>query len=350
MSIVVPRFPTVIDNRAGDLSLNTDLRAALPVRGLGQWSDYGAAVAWLAAQGGTLVMQGPSVGADVGNSQTWRWWAWPRYPIVARLWCVSLGMRTAAAANWHATGSITGIGRFTIAPDSFGRVTNLRYVQQVTATNTAGEITFVLNNDASSGGPVYMEGVTCYEIPRATIATFGAAPNQVTQLHTVQTGAPIVERETAANSLDGVLSRTLDEAMLQGHARRSCFWSDCRPTGQSPGTSYQVLYLHNPPVLARPRYLGESTRTIALAVYGSGPSGSTVRFTSDSDVATIALPTSNGWAFGTLDVDCDDPTEWGSDGGLQGGTRDRIVIEGRRVGGSQGDCDIFSTCMGEAAP
>jgi hypothetical protein len=71
-----------------------------------------------------------------------------------------------------------------------------------------------------------------------------------------------------------------------------------------------------------------------------------VRFTSLDDTVTVVLPTSDGWATGVLEVDCEDPTTWNTDGGLRSGTRDRITIEAQRVGA--GTCTVYGVCMGEA--
>jgi hypothetical protein len=352
--IVVPQFPPVLDTSEGDALLNADLRAAHPVRGTFQWEDFGRAAAWALGRGGTLVMQGPSgLGVAAGADETWRWWTRPRAQTVARLWCVSLGMRTAPVANHHATGAFTaGLTPqpFTISPSQTGRVAVYRVLERLpTPSATPAEVTLEIDVDSGAGGAVYLEGATCYEISRATLTEYGAGPSPVPDVGTLQTGALITEASTTAKSVDGLFNAVLDASLMQTETRRGCLFSDYRPAGMIVGTSYTNLYLRNPAVLARARYAGETVRSVELAFYGHGPAGSNVRITATSgDVATLPLPTSDGWTSGyQMDINTEDPARWGTDGGIRGGTRDRLTIEGQRVGGSAGDAVVYGIYVGE---
>lgn len=358
MASLVPTFPPLLDVLNGDADASTGLRAALPVKGQAQWTAFADAANWIIAQGGTLVTQGPSGGVDVGGSTTYRYYIWPRYQIAARLYCVSLGMRIATQANWHATGSITGVGSWKIEPSHYRRVSTFQFlVPVVSPTNTAGELTVVLNQ-TSGGASVYLEGLSIYEIPRATLERFGPAASPLTAdpayaplRSSLQTGAPITEGNTATATLsvDGLLRVGLHEELAQSAGRRSCLFSDFRLATlvQAVGTTYTSVFFRDPAVLARGTYFGSSVRQIAIAAYGSGPTGSNVRFTADSGAtATLVLPTSAGWITGVLNVDAEDPGTWSSSGGLRSDTRDRIAVQAQRVGA--GTCSVLGICMGEA--
>jgi hypothetical protein len=86
---------------------------------------------------------------------------------------------------------------------------------------------------------------------------------------------------------------------------------------------------------------------VSVAVYGKGPSGSTCRITaSTGDVATINLPFPiAGWDTSGINISVEDPSRWGTDGGIPGGTRERLTIEGQRVGGSAGDCVVYGVIV-----
>jgi hypothetical protein len=89
--------------------------------------------------------------------------------------------------------------------------------------------------------------------------------------------------------------------------------------------------------------------TIAISAYGSGPTGSNVRFTAlrSGDITTLVLPTSNGWVHGALAVDGEFPGTWDLDGGLRGSSdRDEIYVEAQRVGA--GTCTVYGVKMAES--
>jgi hypothetical protein len=345
----------VIDISEGDPYANVDVRAARPVRSAGQWADWNAATTWCLAKGGTLVTAGPCSGAAPGGSQTYRYWLHPRAQIYARRWCVSLAMINATVANHHATGTIqvptgTDLGRFAISPDDFNKTKAFRFDQILTAPNaTPAETTFRMTVDASSGLPgVYMVGVSCYELRRASIGSFGGASTAVTSDYTLATGAPIRAQDFVAESVDGLLTNAIDPALLQVEARRSSFFDSYIPAGQTVETSYESLFAINPPVLASARNSLDLT-TIAISAYGVGPAGSNVRFTAlrSGDVTTLVLPTSVGWVHGALNVDGEFPNTWQVDGGLRGTSdRDEILIEAQRVGA--GTCTVYGIKLAES--
>lgn len=364
MGYPVPQFPPVIDVTEGAPTANADVRAALPVRANGQWADWTAACNWALAKGGTLITCGPSSGAVPGNSQTYRFWIHPRSQIVARLWVVSLSMRHAATtvALHHATGQIqvptgTPIGSYVITPDDYGRTRTFEFVQLLGSPSaTPAEVTMQMTVDASSGTPgVFMDGVSCYEIRRGVIETFGPNPSTLggfpapaTAAPTVETGATIRGHGYLARSVDSLMTTATDRTMLQVESRRSCLHSWYRPTGQTVGTTYENLNIRNPPVLARTRY-GQTVTEVAISVYGVGPAGSNVRFTAErsGDVTTLVLPTSLGWVHGLIDVDGEQPNTWQVDGGLRGTSdRDTIKIEAQRVGA--GTCTVYGGQIAES--
>lgn len=359
MSILVPQFAPVLDTTEGDPALNQGLRTALPIRGTFQWEEMGWAAAWGLGRGGTLVMQGPSgpnSPVNPGSSTTWRWWTWPRAHIYARLWCVSLGMRHADPGAHVANGAIVvnavQIGRFTISPAQTGQAQTFRFVQTIASPSaTPAEVTLALSVDSDAIWPVYLESACCYEISRATLTEYGVGPTPAPLLGTLQTGAIISESVDGSKSIGGLVETVNDPSLLQTEMRRSCLYSDFRPGGTIVGTSYTNINLRNPSVLARARYAGESVRETEVAVYGHGPAGSNVKITADSgDSVTIPLGTSDGWTDGfQLDVKAEDPARWGIDGGIPGGTRERLAIEGQRVGGSAGDCVVYGVGCAEAA-
>lgn len=374
MPPLVPEFPPDVDMLDSDGDGNfvegydqNQLRVATPVMGDEQWRRWNDGVLWVLGRGGTLCMQGPlgNVNATApGSTTVFRSYIWPHYQAVARMWCVTLGPPTACLqANWDAYGTFIlpsgAVHRWKISPTDFGRRTSFTFFEVVASpTAVPGGISVTLTCDSSSLTPVWVGGWTCYELRRRALDDFGPATSSlgafrapVCPPETLQTGAPIMAGDDTNRNLGGLFRIINDPTMLLREVRRPCLFGDYRPAGINwISTSYTLLYIDVIPVLVAPRSFGDAQRQIAVAVYGRGPAGSNVRFTADTgDSVTLALPTSNGYVTGVLEVDVEQGDRYGIDGGIRGGVRDSVIVEAQRVGGSAGDCVVYGTWMGEAS-
>lgn len=354
MPTIIERFPPLIDVSSGDLTaVPPGLQAARPVRGFGQWHQYAQAIAWAVARGGTLVTAGPSGAVAAGASSTWRFYTWPRIPIVARLWCIGLSMRETDADDYHATGTFEipdgAAGQdFAINARSRGRVTMLKYDEPISETDAPAEVLITMNVASSSGGSVYVEYISCYEISRASMVEFGAGPEPAPNVVSNESGRIISEGNAAGLSVDGVMRTVMDPDATIAQIRRSCYFSDYRPTGQVVGTSPELLFLAPFYALPRVNTLDGGTQLVKVAVYGSGPTGSKAIVAGGLATVDIVLPTSNGWAFGDVELDCETPETWDTAGGAPGGGVPQIEVYGQRVGA--GTCTIYGVCMGDPPP
>lgn len=373
MPPLVPEFPPEVDmlDIDGDGVFtdgfdNNDLRIATPVYGTEQWKRWNDGALWVLGRGGTLAMQGPLGNLNAtapGSSTVFRAYTWPHYQAVARMWCVTLGMSTATpVADWDAYGTFTlpsgAVHSWRISPTDFGKRTSFEFFEAIASpTAVAGGIDVTLTSDSSSLAAVWVGGWTCTELRRRAIDDFGPATSSLgafrapaTPPETLQTGSPIMEGQDTGRNLGGFYRIVNDPTMLISEVRRPCLFGDYRPAGvNTVGTSYGVLYVDSIPVLVAPRSFGDTQREIAVATYGRGPAGSSVRFTADSgDSVVVALPTSNGYATGVLEVDTEQGNRYSIDGGIRGGVRDLVTIEAIRVGGSAGDCVVYGNWMGEA--
>ncbi len=364
----VPSFPPLIDEVDADYLRNPQggpgaVRAALPVVGSGQWEAWGEAALWGLAQNGPLILSGPSAGISTGTFNGWIFYTWPHYQAVARLWCISLLHSATDIDDCHASGVVqvdsVEIGKWKLGPTDFGSTKCFRFVQQLSAqTDTPASVLLTISNAISSGGAgVYNMGINCYELPRATLDAFGPNPSSYGAVRVkppdpsgLQTGAIMVGGgDENSVSLGGLGHVVFDPTQLRAETRRSCLFSHCRPSSWQPDTSFESLFAKDPEVLARPRYAGESVVPIKVAAYGRGPSGSSVRVTASSgDTLSLALPTSNGWVVGEIDVEPERHQNWETDGGLPSAGSETLLVEGRRVGGSHGDCRVYAVCAAEA--
>ncbi len=352
---LLPRFPPVLDR--GDPNAN-EIRAGMPVRGSSQWAPMGSAALWLLGTGGTLISAGPtaftgaySAGAldgyiaEPGDSITHYFYNWPSPYVYNRLWCVSLscpdGFGQASGRLYVTTSGIDrpwAIDRSAFGPTTKGLVT-VRFVERWN-TDTPGQIGIALQNDASSNNSVMFAGITCHELPLASLSdsvSLGA-------------GAPIHE---------GRVKYVTEKAMTEGlatsvitYARRNCVFS----WGSVPGVTISRssfaansnILRDRPPVLARHKKLGVTTGNYAVACKTDGVTG-TLRVTATSgDSSDITLAGFAGWHVGEITVDTEDLSRNETDGGIRGGTRDQLRFEAIRSTGT--NVQIYGLCVGEAAP
>lgn len=335
------------------------VRIAAPVYGGGQWNEFGALTNWLIGRGSPLVMCGPTGGVAVGNDLDNRFYIWPHEQNYARLWNVMLYKRvTGSGAAYHGFASID--------IDSVEHVASveledhwLPYVPKVVsfvqiispASGTAGGVTLTVSNDGpeSFSPDIYVGGISCYEIPRNTLADFGSVV--VPDLDTLASGQQIYD-PADDSSVPAVMRASVD-ALTQ--ARRACLLSVAYPDGVTitdasfDGTTniFTTSGANDPPVVARHLHSGQTFRDVAFAVYAvaDAATGGELSVTSTNPSGTSIEQITNvaDWVTGVIAVDTEDLSQAG---GLRGGVRNPIIAEARILTGTT-NVTVYSYCMGE---
>ena len=347
----VDEFPVNFSRAtAGTTTVNT-IRAATPVMGAGQWVDMGRAVNWLRGRGGTLVSaNGYNTGVTAGGSVTFVYRVWPRYENHTRIWIVTLAL---PAAGGSAYGTITAA---TPAPSTAAdwsvvatdnRPREFAVVHQLTtATDVPQEVTFQIASNGNSQSTVKVLSVELYEIPRTALsASYGA------EISSLGSKNPIYENATASNdrSVEAVARHARFAKQV---ARKNHIFSWYLTDGVAEtGSTFVDLFPLYP--FACPRLLesGNTSRNLVWNAYAKVTGGTTtgeIKIITAAGSSTMAVTsTSASWhADHTTSVRCEDPTRWGTDGGIRTGTRDTLQIQIRRVGATS--ITIYGICVAEA--
>lgn len=309
------------------------VRAATRVRGPGQWRAWAADVNWLMACGFPLVVAGPSfLVMDPGDSRTFAYYLWPREQCPNRVWILSLiNAGPGIAFGTFEAPDGTEIGTWS-APVIGARTQTFKFTtDQFTPTSTPGSTTCKVKLDADSLGSVYVEGISCHELPRYDLLSFSAS--QVPDESSLNAKRLIFQDPDDELSLNAV-AKAAQHAIAE--SRRSCLFSQCFPDGIVGGTSdpggeetdpledggASNVFDADIPIQPRLLYRNQTSKAVAFAVLASIPSGSgTVRLRSDIlDTTDIAITGSTAaWYTDTVLCKTEDPSRRLIDGGLRGG-------------------------------
>ena len=339
----VPTFPGTLATPA----VVNDIRAATPVQGFSQWHPMAQAQMWLLGHGGNLVSIGPYI--DMTTAQGWACHAYPHTHILNWLWILSLA-RTAVAANvWgHFVGAQgTTLGTWQL-DNSLQTFTPQTFLFVETFTSMAASYSFApaVYVDSTSLD-VAQVSLTATELPAGDITTFGSAAEEVVDPATCATGAPIYEpagatEHRSASGLAEILYSVTAGAGLIGEARRPTLYNWAHPIGVSTTeTSFASLGMSEPTptIVGRHMYNGTNTTTVRVRVRAyvvGAPNTGEIKLTATTGgTLTLTITTDTAtWYSGDLTVETEDLSRNATDGGLRGGSREMITIQGRVTGGS----------------
>ncbi len=338
----VPQFPGAL-RVAGQTG--TSIRAANPVKGIGEWYDMANAQAWLAGRGAQLVSLGPYIGA-LGSSTAFACTALPHIQLLNWIWMLSLA-RTSSAANVF--GHFVGAGGTTLGTwqlDSSvesNTPQHFYFVESFAAAAITETMEFYpeVNTDSTSTA-VDLVGLSCTELPMYAVTTLGTAETEIVEPATCQNGAPIFDLAsvTRRESVSGLMRVCSDLGSTTGlihDARRCMLFSWAHPDGvEFTTTSFVSLFVENPSVLARHLFNAVTVGTVRLGVFAAAVGGDAtgeVRFTATSgDTETLSIAGAEAWFYGELDVDTEEVSRNATDGGIRDGVRDAITVEARCTG------------------
>lgn len=337
MTANIPRVPPLLISP----SVNT-IRAAMRVRGNAQWRPMADAVNWLLGKGSSLVVGGPpGAGAiDPGDDVTLSYYVWPHEQNYVRLWCVSL-MSGVANTIVDVSDGLSGtveipegadpqawtipVGALTFQPYTF------RFIELIDPPDaTAGAVDILVSNDSTSGNPLWIAGVCCYELPRTILNSFDASI--VVDQATCDTSAPIYKEATDEFSAHAV---ALAAYNAESEARRSKLFDWCNAAGFAPPqqtsfTGTSNVFPADPFVMVRHLRNGVTSREVAYAVLAATDDTGQVRVkssaTTDTDTLTFDSLTPT-WKTGRLTIATEDVPNLASNAGIRSGTRDRLIVE-----------------------
>lgn len=357
----VPLYPDVLTNVDDE---GNEIRAALPVRGGGQWQSMANAVAWVLGKGSTIAMVGPYLDLDAANG--FACYAYPHPQNTNWLWILTLA-RTNSGANvfGHFEGAQgTDLGGWQLdssvplhTPQTFFFIETFD-----PALSSTEEFTAALYVDSTSTS-VEMVHLSATELPASDMTTFGAG-DDVVEPSTCATNAPIFEiagatAHASASGLAEIAYSISSGYGLIAEGRRVTLFSWASPVGVSTTSgSYvdlgmvQTAAASKPSIVGRHMYNGVITTTVRVGVYAlveGAPNTGAVRVTAASGANVVINITSGtlAWYFGNLTVETEDMSRNATDGGIRGGTRETFIVEGGVSGGSTA-LGVFALHIGES--
>jgi hypothetical protein len=324
-----------------------DIRAATPVQGFSQWYPMAQAQLWLLGHGANLVSLGPFM--DMTTANGFACHAYPHTHILNWLWILSLA-RTGLAVNvWgHFTGAQgTDLGTWQL-DNSLPPFTPQTFMFVETFTSMPASYSFfpaVYVDSASLS--VCQVSLSATELPAGEITTFGSAGEEAVDPATCANNAPIYEPSSAtqhrsASGLAELLYSITAGAGLIGEARRATLYNWAHPIGVSTtSSSFASMSMSEPTptIVGRHMYNGVTTTTVRVrvraAVVGAPNTGEVKITTSTGGTVTLSITSSTlTWYSGDLIVETEDLSRNAIDGGLRGGSREMLTIQGRVTGGS----------------
>lgn len=318
----------------------SEVQVSAPVRAQ-TWRELGSILHWIRAHGMHVVpAHSPQLYlTSNGVSEVLHYRVKPQGLAITRVWAIQCRQedwtggtassveitlpsgQTATTSPVLHTGFATG-----------GHVLTLR---EDLAAKSAAQVDLDLTFEKKSGTTsVWVESVTCYELPRAVL-TLGPTDEGV-DFETLRPGATIFD---STNRSVGAVAE-----LLAGSQPRRSLWQQAFPDLVSdPGaaanpTAWVDLLPLPVPILPSRDGVADSTHTIAWDVYAAvsaAPTTFEVRITTTinavTDAITIAGVTSPAWhGPGSVAPDCEDPTT--SDGLPLGGLEGAQVAVRRTAG------------------
>ena len=340
----VPDFPgTLLTDENG----TTDVRAATPVLGAGQWRNWSQQAAWLIGHGSQLVMLGPYVGS-LGAAIGFPCFAHPHPHIRNWIWILTLA-RTSASAHvfGHFVGAQgTDLGDWALDTSlPVNTPQHFIYIESFEDPPDADYEFVPLVYTDSTAQNVDLVSLSAAELPAFELTAFGSGDTPMVEPSTCSTGAPIYEPATGRASADGlcdiVHASDPGEGLIQ-EARRACMFSWCNPGGLgTSSTSFASLgsWEAPPSIVARKLYANSTTKTVCVHIHAAvvgAPNTGEVRVQALSG-ASVTIPITSGslaWYEDYLVVENEDLGRNAIDGGLRGGTREDLALDARVTGGS----------------
>ena len=257
MSAIVPFLPQSLFGTSDSDSI-PEVASGVGVAA-STWQRAARSCNWLNGRGGQLVAANILDNDETtqGNSYTARYYVWPRYQAKKRCWLITM--------NPDASNTALGTLRVGIeTPDGATAVDYTReisterfpapifHIEDVTQSNTAGEVTITFNVATGSEVPLSKPVISCFEVPRFSLdmsTTADAGVDDATMLG----GGPIWGRSaTPRPGPSGVLDQL---SYAKTNARRAAMvhWYAGGANEQIvvSSTSYVDLFLPYVPVLGR---------------------------------------------------------------------------------------------------
>ncbi len=345
MPAPVPAFPHVLTH---DPTFGTDVRAATPVLGVGQWHTWAQQAAWLLGRGAQLVSLGPYIGS-LSTAIGFACYAHPHAHITNWLWVLTLARTSATANVWgHFTGAQgTNLGGWQLdsslpihTPQHFTFLESFDAPMSVDYTFTP-----VIYTDSTAQN-VALVSLSAAELPMSELTTAGSVEVPVVDPATCGIGAPIYEPVIGRASVHGLCEAAHElvtgEGGLIQEARRAMMLSWAHPVGlETTNTSFVDLgaWEAAPSIVARHLYNGSNTKPVCVHVRAAvtgAPNTGEVRIQLLSGYS-VTIPITSGtlaWYSDYLSAETEDLSRNAIDGGLRGGTRETIALEARVTGGS----------------
>lgn len=345
MSIVIPTSPGVV----GDLGVINDVRAASPVRGPGQWEPWAQAQLWLAGRGAQLASIGPSVTITGAGGALGLYVHCEPHPQIRNwLWILTMYNESGQVNGTFTGAQGTVIGNWTmsqVAP----YCTQTFMFTEAFAAEPAKEFTAVVTNTSASGTAYCkMASLQAVELPAFSLSTFGSSGAALVDPSTCRTNMPIYEPSSgnkSANGLARVVANETDGAGMLCEGRRAHLFSWAHSglgitvtATTYPGVSQ--FFSSDPRVLSRSIVEGASSRSVRVAIAALATGGAhtgAVRIAAakaGTSVSVAVTATTYAWYYADLAIECEDLDQNATDGGLRGGTRESLLIEGKVTGGT----------------
>lgn len=326
---IPPLTPFAVD---GVNAATNGIRNCLAVRGDATWRPMAQQANWLLGRGSQLVGSGPDNTpiTVIDASRTYRWYAWPHAQNKYRTWLITLGCDTEGARGvikdiTGTTTLATYVIQHPVPSDTYPHAEAIAYVMatEYVASPSAGEIGFQVVH-STSPGEVYMLGATCVELPLVYVASGDHPTGKFVSDSTLKSNEPIYGPAAAAAYGPAAVQAAANKARTD--SRRAHLFSTRHPVITRAVASYADAYAAKMPVLARARGI-ETTYTITVAACATGDGK--VKFVADSgDTLELTFAgATEDWQTGTIDIDAENVSSLGTDGGLQSSTRDYINVQ-----------------------
>lgn len=342
MTVIVPTtFP--FPSRAG-------IASGKPVRGV-QITALARAANYLLGRGAVLIpatrLEGTAIAP--GSTATYRAQLWQKMQGHHRAWEIRpiVSPSTGGTATFTFTDPSGGtLTTSVLESDPAFRVysTGTMHAETVPTADwangpTAVEFTFA--NDVASTGDLVVEGLSCFELPRSTLARDGA--DYGVDQDTTAAGLPIFD--DVGLSIGGV-SRAIGPAQL--YDPRSLFhYMRASGDGLSVTGTWAPLFDEGPVIQPSHQFRSETLRPVSVYVYALCDVGTAgeVRVTMASgDTLTLTVTSTTGaWVSGTVDAYAEDLS---TADGRRASTDEIATFEARTTSGA-GAIYVESISVGE---
>lgn len=324
------------------------IASGLPVRGV-QWAQAGRALNWLLGRGRIILPATRVEGSGVAPSSTatYRAQIWTREQARHRCWHVvlrlAIGGDVALATITFPDGATADATLYDSEADRRIAFAGFYTVEEVASpANGPVAVEITLASDAGSTDDVYIDAISCFELPRREIGADGT--DYGVDLGTVTADSPIYD--DAGKSVGGI-ARGIVRA--QAYDPR-CLFTYMRASGDGLSTSsgaFVALFDEGPVVQPSQQFIGETLRPCSVYVYAYCDAATTgeVKLTAASgDTLTLSVTSTSGaWVSGTIDCYAEDLS---ASDGRRSTTTEILTVEARVASGA-GAIYVESICVAE---